>query len=224
MAKENRILFVEGLDDQHTIWAICEHFKIEETFTVEIPDSKGKINIKARAHQLGGIDNVFKATKVFLIAGSTTEKLGIVIDADENLEKRWNQVAKILETAGYQNLPDSPDENGTVIEQEFLPKFGVWIMPDNKIERGFLETFLTFLVPENDKAWEQAKSCVASLENKPFIKAKADHTEKAEIHTFLAWQEEPGKPFGQAITAKYLQADKPQCSVFAAWLKRLFVD
>ena len=69
-----------------------------------------------------------------------------------------------------------------------------------------LENFLAFLVPENDKTWEQAKNCVANLENKPFIKTNVDHTIKAEIHTFLAWQEEPGKPFGQAITAKYLQA------------------
>ena len=96
-------------------------------------------------------------------------------------------------------------------------------MPDNKIERGFLETFLTFLVPENDAAWEKAKNCVADLERKPFVKTEVDHTQKAEVHTFLAWQAEPGKPFGQAITARYLQADKPQCRAFAGWLQNLFV-
>ena len=44
-----------------TIWAICEHFKVEETFTVGIPDRTGTINRKAKPTELGGIDNVFKA-------------------------------------------------------------------------------------------------------------------------------------------------------------------
>lgn len=221
---ENRILFVEGADDLHTVKAICQHFKIEETFVVEIPDRTGTINRKAKATELGGIDNVFKAIDLFLIEGSSAiERIGIVIDADENINSRWQSVTSILEKAGYTNLPDSPAADGTIINQDFLPSFGVWIMPDNQIERGYLETFLTFLVPENDKSWEQAKSCVADLENKPFIKTNVDHTTKAEIHTFLAWQEEPGKPFGQAITAKYLQADKSECQNFVNWLNRLFV-
>ncbi|HEY0459914.1 MAG TPA: DUF3226 domain-containing protein [Pyrinomonadaceae bacterium] len=225
MAKENRILFVEGADDQHTIWAICEHFKIEKTFTIEIPDRTGKINRKARPTELGGIDNVLKATQLYLIAGSgAVERIGIIIDADDNINARWQSVASILSKAGFTNLPTSPNSDGTIIKQEFLPIFGVWIMPDNQIERGYLETFLTFLVPENDIAWGHAKNSVAALEEKPFVKVKADYTTKAEIHTFLAWQEEPGKPFGQAITAKYLRADNPNCKKFVEWLNHLFVD
>lgn len=219
-----RILFVEGFDDLHTISAICLHHKVEETFSIEIPDRTGKINKRAKATELGGIDNVFKATDLYLIEGSSAmECLGIVIDADKDLNDRWRKVVRILEKAGYQSVSNSPDENGTIIKQEFLPTFGVWIMPDNKITRGFLETFLTFLVPENDEAWQHAKTSVGNLKEKPFVKTEVDHTEKAEIHTFLAWQEEPGKPFGQAITAKYLQADKPQCQVFVEWLNNLFV-
>jgi hypothetical protein len=35
-AKENfnKKLLVEGNDDKHVIWALCEHFKINETFDV----------------------------------------------------------------------------------------------------------------------------------------------------------------------------------------------
>jgi hypothetical protein len=222
---ENRILFVEGADDQHTIWALCEHFGVEETFAVEVPDGRGKINRKLRPGEKGGIINVFKAADLTLIEGSNAiERLGIVIDADQNLSGRWDKVRAILVRAGYQAIPDLPDANGTIITQEFLPTFGVWIMPDNQLEKGYLETFLTFLVPEDSRAWEQAKACVANLEIKPFVKEIADNTTKAEIHTYLAWQEDPGKPFGQAITAKYLQADNPKCTEFVDWLKRLFVD
>jgi len=228
VTNKNRILFVEGADDQHTTWAICQHFKVEETFIVEVPDGEGKIPTKkTRQNELGGIDNVLKAAGLNLIAGSSAvDRLGIVIDADEDLNSRWQSVSSILEKAGYENLPVSPDAHGTIIRQEFLPTFGVWIMPDNQIDKGFLETFLTFLVPdpENNKSWQQARKCVAELENKPFIKQETDHTEKAEIHTYLAWQKEPGKPFGTAITAKYLQPDNPHCEKFVDWLNRLFVE
>lgn len=225
MAKMNRILFVEGTDDQHTIWAICEHFKVKETFIVEIPDGAGKINPKLRTTEKGGIDNVLKATQGFL-AAQNVERLGIVIDADDNLSNQWKKVSNILEKLGYGNIPPHPNPNGTIIEQENRLKFGVWIMPDNEIEKGFLETFLTYLVPdsEGNETWQQAQKCVAELKEKPFVKKKANHTHKAEIHTFLAWQEEPGKPFGTAITAKYLQADNPQCQSFVDWLNRLFVN
>ncbi len=46
---------------------------------------------------------------------------------------------------------------------------------------------------------------------------------KAKIHTYLAWQEEPGKPMGQAITAKVLHAESETAKVFVEWIKRLFV-
>jgi hypothetical protein len=186
------------------------HFEVAKTFTIE---------------EKGGIDNLFKATELSLIAGSDAiERLGIVIDADENLNSRWTKVSAILNKAGYERVPDASHSEGTIINQEFLPTFGVWIMPENQLEKGYLETFLTFLVPEDSRVWEQAKECVDALETKPFVKAESNHTTKAEIHTYLAWQEDPGKPFGQAITAKYLQADNPKCEEFVSWLKRLFVD
>ena len=203
-----KLLLVEGKDDQHVIYAIRDIYEIpKNTFTIE---------------ELGGVENVLKKTDSTLIDGSSDICLGIVIDADEDLNARWQSVSSILEKAGYKNLPKSPDYNGTIITQEFLPAFGVWIMPDNKIESGYLETFLTYLVPENSKCWEYAQNSVAALQEKPFVRTNVDHTTKAEIHTFLAWQAEPGKLFGQSITAKYLQTDNPQCQQFVGWLKRLF--
>ena len=226
--KENRILFVEGADDQHTIWAICEHFKVDETFIVEVPDGRGKINPKARPTEKGGIDNVLKAAELNLIAGSdAVKRLGIIIDADDDLDEQWKRVHRILEKAGYINLPDSPDSNGTTIEQEFLPTFGIWIMPDNQI-RGMLEDFLEFLIPDKDEneVWIKAVKCSQEIldeirEEKRFSEI---HLSKAKIHAYLAWQNEPGKPFGTAITAKYLQADNLHCKIFVGWLQRLFAD
>jgi len=230
--KENRILFVEGADDQHSIWAICEHFKVEETFSVEVPDGEGKIP-KKKTHQseLGGIDNVLKATRLNLIAGSSAvDRLGIVIDADQDLNAQWKKVLNILTKAGFkdENLPELPDAKGTVITQEFLPKFGIWIMPDNVTNRGMLEDFLEFLVPdkETNPIWAKAVKCSQEVleEVGETIRFSDIHQSKAKIHTYLAWQKECGKPFGLSITAKYLQADNPNCEKFVEWLKRLFVE
>ena len=44
------------------------------------------------------------------------------------------------------------------------------------------------------------------------------------MHTWLAWQSEPGKPYGQAISAKYLNTDLPMAKTFANWLRRTFFD
>ncbi len=49
------------------------------------------------------------------------------------------------------------------------------------------------------------------------------HMAKAQIHTWLAWQENPGLPFGTAITAKFLDADRDQAGILINWLKRLFL-
>lgn len=228
MKKETRILFVEGADDQHTIWAICEHFNIEETFIVEIPDRAGKINRKAKPTELGGINNVLKATQLNLIAGSSAvERLGIVIDADDDLISQWKDVKKILKKAGYINLPDSPESDGTIIEQDYLPTFGIWIMPDNVVTRGMLEDFLEFLVPdkENNPLWKKAVDCTKEVleeinEEKRFSEI---HLSKAKIHAYLAWQKDCGVPFGLSITKKYLQADNIECQKFVSWLNRLFV-
>jgi len=47
---------------------------------------------------------------------------------------------------------------------------------------------------------------------------------KAEIHTWLAWQVQPDKALGTAITARYLDPDVPEVTIFMGWLRRLFVD
>lgn len=220
---ESRILLVEGKDDQHTIWAICNQLGVAETFGIRIPDGNGKIRKNEESTELGGVDNVLKALDLSLTAGSDAIKtIGIVVDADDNLKGRWKDIVRILESSGYKSIPTIPETHGTIISQEFLPTFGCWLMPDNQIERGNLETFLTFLVPNDSPNWQHAKNSVAALESKPFVKKESDHTAKAEIHTFLAWQEDPGKPFGQAITARYLRSENPKCGIFADWLMRLF--
>jgi len=45
---------------------------------------------------------------------------------------------------------------------------------------------------------------------------------KAHLHTWLAWQEEPGTPMGLAITKRYLDAEAPYALLLLNWIRELF--
>src|SRR5437588_12534340 len=104
--------------------------------------------------------------------------------------------------SGYTTLPTDPQPNGTIIEEEDKPIVGIWIMPDNQLS-GMLEHFIGFLVPANDALWTIAENVVEEVLRND-CRFPVQHKVKALIHTWLSWQEEPGKPLGQAITKRYL--------------------
>ena len=95
-------------------------------------------------------------------------------------------------------------------------------MPNNQLP-GKLEDFITFMVPRNDLLFPLAEATVHDIpENyKPF---KEKDTIKAIVHTWLAWQEDPGSPMGLAITKAYLNKDAQEVRPFIDWLNRLFND
>ncbi len=100
-------------------------------------------------------------------------------------------------------------------------KVGVWIMPNNNTN-GMLEDFISFLVPENDQLMPIAESTLMEIEKCKLNKYSDIHKSKAKIHTWLAWQEEPGKPMGQSITKKYLTIENECCELFIEWIRKLF--
>ena len=85
-----------------------------------------------------------------------------------------------------------------------------------------LEDFIKFLIPQDDELLPIAEDVLTNnIEAKGLNRYKELHRPKALIHTWLAWQEEPGSPMGQAITKKYLQ-DTETCQLFVSWLKKIF--
>lgn len=194
----------EGKNDVYVFHHLLAHYKIKE----------GIIDFKSYE----GITILLEVLPEQLRA-SGLDRLGIVVDADTDLTARWNSLKFILTKAGYQNLPALPLSEGTIINQEYLPVVGVWIMPDNKLP-GMLEDFVSFLVSQGDPLWEQAKDCLNEIPE-PQRKFKT-HFAKAHIHTWLAWQEEPGTPLGSAINKRYLDADARHAKSLMEWVKRLF--
>jgi hypothetical protein len=198
------LLLVEGKDDEHVFYHLLEHYHVPEQFKIKDKD---------------GVDNLLGTLDVE-IEGSGLERLGIVIDADTDIQARWQALRNILIQCGYVNVPTGPSPEGLIIEQDGRPAVGIWIMPDNTLP-GMLEHFIGFLVPLGDTLWPRAERCVEQIPE-PERRFQPQHQIKAHVHTWLAWQEDPGTPMGQAITKRYLDAEAQHAKRLMGWVRRLF--
>jgi hypothetical protein len=203
-AKASRKLLVEGSDDQHVILALCSRHKLPVTF--DVVDNRG-------------VTNLLKSISVWLKT-SSLETLGMILDADEQIEKRWHEVKGRLEQAGY-HLPSHSVRGGTILRQPGLPVVGIWLMPDN-VSSGMLEDFLKYLIPEGDLLLPEAERTLDKLEMERINGYKHVHRAKSLLHTWLAWQDSPGMPIGVAITHSYLDTNSDLGYEFVEWLRELF--
>ncbi|MBA7474166.1 hypothetical protein ES707_09514 [subsurface metagenome] len=201
-----RLLLVEGTDDEHVVYALCQKYDLPEVFKVK--DKKG-------------VDELLKSISVELKAPGR-ERLAVILDADQNIDARWEQVRGCASKAGLGELPRKPEPGGTVVPGIDGPRFSIWIMPDNRLP-GMIEDFLAFLIPENDPLLPRVDNFLNEITGE--LRLFPDiHLPKARMHSWLAIQEQPGKPYGLAITTKYLKADSQTVEPFVAWLKRALVD
>ena len=212
--KKNKQLLVEGKDDFNIVLAIAVKKQIPETF--EIKDTEGYENLR------GGL-----ATR---IRNAGLDTLGVVADADLDIVARWQSLKDVFEQSefGYV-LPPTPQYGGTIVEHFdientiFPQKIGIWLMPDNKMA-GMLEDFLKMIVQTNDVLMPLATDSVYTVQAtvRETERFSNIHQSKALMHTWLAWQTEPGKPFGQAFTKSYFDKNAELVNAFADWLTRLF--
>lgn len=206
-----RLLFVEGKGDGNVIYAIAQHNCIGDKFEIESEGSDGQAKL---TFEIYVNEN---ASKV--------KSIGIVIDADLSATSRWQSIRNILiETNNYTVPKDIPTE-GLVLEpnKENKPRVGVWIMPNNK-DKGMLEDFLALLTKENDPVLGFVDETIEKLKEKGLQKFSERHKAKARIHTYLAWQKDPGSDFANAVNKKYFDSDSEIAKLFANWLKRLFLE
>ena|SRR5579864_6484724 len=200
-------LLVEGNDDRN----VCYHLLRSHYIDID----RHGIEIVAK----NGVGNLLQDLAVELSTSSLTS-LGIVVDADEDIAVRWQSLRDILLKVGYSAAPADPDLEGTIIYESNKPTIGIWIMPNNELP-GMLEHFCRFLVPYDDCLWDHAEHVVQQVMQVD-CRFPQPHLMKAQIHSWLAWQNEPGKPLGQAITKKFLDSQAPYAQQFILWIRRLF--
>ena len=169
----------------------------------------------------GGIDGLLTPGVIGAeLRASELEALGVLVDANGDAQQRWHQIKNRIRDQ-FADLPDEIPENGLNIVHSDGARFGVWIMPDNRFS-GMLENFLVQLIPENSRdLFEVAENCVAEAKQHgaPF---RDVHRTKAAVHTWLAWQDEPGKQLHQAVDHRVLDPEKPESQPFVNWFRQLF--
>ena len=202
MAKPQRFI-TEDKDILATINKLCMHHKIS-THKVDFKDYNGEDSL------LASIDTEIQNPEVMTLA--------VVIDADEDLISRWQSLKNTLSACGYQTVPATPDPAGTILFGNRLPILGIWLMPNNQ-QPGMVEDFIAYLIPSNDRLWPRAQRVVQQI---PEPERNFNRIIKAQIRTWLAWQKEPGRPFGTAIESGDLDANAPHAQQFVDWLRRLF--
>ena len=198
-------LLVEGSNDFHVLCSLFAKRKVpKNTFGIKEKGSYEELR--------DGLDVELDVPHV--------DTIGIIVDADENLDSRWEELTELLESLGYADIPDQPSPTGCIFTAG-RKRLGIWLMPDNQVA-GILENFVALLIGEKDKPlWQHAQQSIESIPEglKQFRQSRLA---KAHMYTWLAWQKEPGIPMGRAIMERYLDAESPHADPFINWIKNLF--
>ncbi|HEY4309954.1 MAG TPA: DUF3226 domain-containing protein [Pirellulales bacterium] len=211
-------LYVEGSDDDHTIRHLLIRSGIDYDKTpwpANYPEVK-QVEMKAKS---GGIDALINLIAP-AIKLSTDRPIAFVVDADSNRAARWAAVRAKLLSVGLEP-PEEMEPRGFIGQSAtFRSRVGVWLMPDNQRD-GTLEHFLRDLISTDDTLIGHSETATATAKE---IGAKFAETArlKAQLHAWLAWQEEPGCPYGTAMRAHYFRHDNELAKRFVAWFRDLF--
>lgn len=199
----DKLLVVEGPDDEHVIRHLCQRAGYHVEFDVEAK---------------GNVEEVVQSIRVEAqVSGRVS--LGVVVDANDKLTTRWQDISNKFHSVGVQ-LPPKPKADGTVEQSpNGLLRVGVWLMPDNS-SGGELEDFLSGIVPSGDPIWPLAQTYVDDAFNQ-LPRQERPKRSKAEIHSWLA-SKNGGLPMGRSIGMGLFDPSDPTAQTFLAWLQRVF--
>lgn len=198
-------LMVEGPDDCHLVEQILLRSDL-------------KIALETSAY--GGYQQLIERIEGELRV-TNRAALGIVVDANNHPDRRWQSVKSRLDAHGAVT-PESLGTDGIIIrETDELPRVGVWMMPDNE-SPGELEHFVAKMIPPGDPVWPRSQRYVDCIP----VDARAFRPQDAMGAKVLSWIATRRKPgfMGQAISRGDLRTDGELCQRFIAWLDRLFAD
>ena len=214
-----KILLVEGQDDKHVISNICRRdpasfsvYQLDYTISVTLMLQGTTFLISEKAN-FTQVKDAIDAE----IRGPGREVVGVLVDADSDLKKRWTELREAFPT--HIQLPSSPKPDGIIIETEDWPRTGIWVMPDN-ISSGELEDFVLQMVPSKDSIWPSSQKYIDSISTTQ-RKFSPEKTDKAKLYAWLATRKEPFR-MGAAINANDLNVNGHLCQSFVNWLAKLF--
>lgn len=214
-----RLLLVEGRSDKNLHEEICAAIRLREVITVAPPkEAGGGFNSKQGAISL--LNRLLPD-----LSDGQLERFGIVIDADRAADgggfaNTVAQVAQVVAPYGYAVQPEDLPAGGLLFKHnDGLPDIGLWVMPNNRDE-GAVEAWISDIVLDAEQALlTQACAAVDALTAPKFAQA---NRQKAEMATWMAWQDKPGRGLHYAVKAGLLNPDAPLFAGFSQWLARVF--
>ena len=212
-------LHVEGINDAHVVHQLLVRHQLDWPLHKDKRPNSDFDPTAPEIRQVGNKEAVLNAME--LVTLSSDRPVGFVLDADLVPQNRWQMVCGKLRGVGLE-LPDEiPKEGFVANSRDYRTRVGVWLMPDNHRD-GALETFLEDLAENSDQLLSIAESSTTdALTNG--AKFPTTKHRKAVLHTWLAWQKEPGMRYGEAIKAKFFHVNSPTAQAFVSWCKRVFL-
>ena len=204
-----RVLLVEGPDDKHVVIHLSERSGLEQNFW--IIEKEGKDTL---------LDSIVLEART---PGRTV--MGVVLDANDDLDARWQAVTDRLNRLRREDhfdlpdLPAKPEPGGTILDGRL--RIGIWLMPDN-LSTGELEDFVGSMIPSGDPVWPRAEDFIDGIppDDRKFAPGKI---QRAKVHAWLAAREAP-RLMGLSIRAGDLDTNASNSATFVNWLRELFKE
>lgn len=225
------ILLVEGVNDQAFFEKLCKVLDLNVDVEIGTP-------LDYLSAQQGGFNSkqgVLNSLDIFLPLledeESYIKKLALVLDADITGNNNGGFIATITQIKaktgvfGYSNRHVYINDGGIEIphSDSGMSSLGVWIMPNNK-DDGTIENWIKDKIIDSEKPLlEHACKIVSEL---PTTKFSPTSVVKAEIATWLAWQNQPGRTISYALkkNEELLNIQDVGFKNLIEWLKQFFKD
>lgn len=222
---EKHILLVEGEADRGFFEVLCRESAIEVAIRVATPK-----DLASTATTKNSKEGVFKLLPILLkqLEDGGIEKLAVVVDADSQINgggfsKACTRVSVALQSAGYRPSTAGPAEGLIFEHTDGFADVGLWVMPNNTDE-GMLEDWIKLcLHPDETALYQHGCTAIDAIDQIPGSpKFKLLHRTKAEVATWLAWQEKPGHGLYNAVNPQLLNPQAPLYSALQGWLRKVF--
>ncbi|ENQ9725829.1 DUF3226 domain-containing protein [Yersinia enterocolitica] len=219
------LLLVEGNNDKSFFEKICKKYNINTNVQVSTPvdwvsSSQGGFNSK---------QGVINSLDVFLPMledeESIIKRIAIIIDSDIEGENKGGFVKSIEQitkkASEYDYSTRYVYKNGGVEiphNDSQMNPLGIWIMPNNK-DDGTIENWIKDkIINTEQEIFSHACTIVSKLKSKKFSQ---NSIVKAEIATWLAWQNQPGRTIAYALKEdeELIDINNSEFKVFVKWLR-----
>ncbi len=219
------VLLVEAEDDRNFFEQVCKSFNLNPNITVAPPkDFKEKYDNKLRNTKQGVLNLLKKLLVQLPDEEGAIKRLAIIIDADHEKEqglgyqKTIEQVCNIAADFDF-TLTEYQGNGLSFKHNDGFAEFGLWVMPNNHTD-GMLEDFIkTCVSTEEQSLFNHA---IHTVQNVLEPKFKPHHYSKAEVATWLAWQNPPGHGLYYTVKDDLLNTNHPLFQDLAQWLKKIF--